>query len=162
MPSGKHRKKQRHDSRPSLRRLLTSGRRVLPDVVIVGAQRAGTTSCFRYVEQHPQVVGAIRKEVHYFDVDAKFAKGEGWYRAHFPTTRELAALERSDGLRRLVMEGTPAYMFRDYAPARMVALLPEAKLVALLRNPVDRALSNWKLGGKWGRQYAPAGSCPTS
>lgn len=149
------RKKKRHGPRPGLWRILTAARRVLPDFLVVGAQRAGTTSAYRYLVQHPQLVRPIRKEVHFFDDEEKYARGEGWYRAHFPTARELAALERQDGRRRHAIEATPAYMFRERAAERMARLLPDAKLVACLRDPVDRALSNWKLVGEWGGQYGP-------
>jgi hypothetical protein len=135
--------------------MITANRRVLPDVVIVGAQRAGTTSCFRYLTQHPQLVKPIRKEIHYFDRRENFAKGESWYRAHFPTSRKLDSLAREDSKRRFAIEATPEYMFVDYVPTRMAALIPDAKLICVLRNPVDRALSNWKLKGKWGGQFGP-------
>lgn len=139
---------------PSRWRRLTAGLRVLPDAILVGAQRAGTTSLHRYLAAHPQVMPAKRKEVHFFDVERHWRRGVGWYRAHFPTAREVARRGRElGGARPVVLEATPAYMFRADAPARLHATVPDAKLLAVLRDPVERALSNWKLAGEWGGQY---------
>lgn len=144
---------RRRYRQPSRWRRLTAPLRVLPDAILVGAQRAGTTSLHRYLVAHPQVVPAKRKEVHFFDVESHWERGVGWYRAHFPTAREVARRARDDGARRVVLEATPAYMFREQVPARMHATVPHAKLLAVLRDPVERALSNWKLAGEWGLQY---------
>lgn len=140
---------------PSRWRRLTARLRVLPDAILVGAQRAGTTSLYRYLVAHPQVMPAKRKEVHFFDVESHWRRGVGWYRAHFPTAREVARRACDDGAPRVVFEATPAYMYRDYVPARMHATIPHAKLLVVLRDPVERALSNWKLAGEWGGQYGP-------
>lgn len=143
----RNRRNKRRGPRPSAWRLWTAGGRALPDALIVGAQRAGTTSLFRYLAQHPAIATPIRKEVHYFDSEENWTRGERWYRAHFP--------RRADVPGRVVLEGTPAYMYRPDAAARMRALLPDAKLVAILRDPVERALSNWKLVAAWGGEYGP-------
>jgi hypothetical protein len=121
-------------------RRLQSSRRVLPDFLIIGAQKSGTSSLYRYLDQHPQVRGSLPKEVHYFDggleagVDA-FALGEGWYRAHFPLRAEMAD--------RLAFEASPLYLLHPLAAERIAALMPGVKLVAILRNPTDRALSHY-------------------
>ena len=115
-------------------RLATARRRSLPDVVILGAMRAGTTSLLRWLAQHPQILRSRKKEVHYFDVN--FHRGELWYRAHFPR------IEAADTGTR-ILESSPYYLFHPLAPERLAATLPEARLVALLRNPVDRALSHY-------------------
>src|SRR5262245_19881829 len=64
-------------------RLISGASRMLPELVILGAQKAGTTSLFNYLSQHPRVRPPIKKEVHYFDLN--YAKGLEWYQAHFPT-----------------------------------------------------------------------------
>ena len=72
--------------------LLETGRRIelrmrmrqdraLPDAVIIGAQKCGTSSLHNYLTQHPGVIAPLRKEVHYFDLN--YERGESWYRAHF-------------------------------------------------------------------------------
>ncbi len=130
---------------------MTAIARVLPDAIIVGAQRCGTTSFFRYMKQHPQIVTSPWKEVHYFDREVSFAKGPGWYRAHFPTRFSLARKTRADGLRRVTLEGTPAYLYRPAAAPRMAALVPNARLIVLLRDPAKRAPSNYRNAKRKGR-----------
>lgn len=120
-------------------RRLTARWRTLPDFVIIGAQRCGTTSLYNYLVDHPGVATAFMKETHFFDLH--FSKGLGWYRAHFPlvsTGRRVAGPPRP-----LVGEATPYYLFYPHAAPRLRAALPDAKLMVLLRNPVDRAYSHY-------------------
>ena len=64
-------------------RMLTASRRPLPDYLIIGAQRSGTTSLYNYLLAHPQVMPAVpSKGVHYYD--SNYARGLRWYRSHFP------------------------------------------------------------------------------
>lgn len=122
-----------------LPRHLTSGARVLPDFIIIGAQKAGTASLYNYLVQHPQVRRAARKEVHFFD--RKWHQGERWYRAFFPTTAQMTA--RPKGVRPVTGEASPYYLFHPAVPARVHALLPGVRLIALLRDPIDRAYSQY-------------------
>lgn len=110
----------------------TAGIRPLPDFLIVGAQRAGTTALYDYLRRHPAVTGPAWKEVNFFDVH--YRRGEGWYRGHFPVRSRT----------RLVGEASPSYLLHPLAPARAAALLPDVRVIALLRNPVDRALSHYR------------------
>jgi hypothetical protein len=116
-------------------RQLTSGMRGLPSVLVIGAQKAGTTSLFNYLVQHPQVRAPFVKEIHYFDLH--YAEGDSWYRSRFPLTRSL------DG-GALTLDASPYYLVHPQVPARAARLLPGVKLVVLLRNPVDRALSHYQ------------------
>jgi len=116
---------------------MTAPLRLEPSFLVVGAQRCGTTSLHRLISGHPGVApSALHKGVHYFDM--AYDKGPAWYRGHFP----LAAPAR---LRRgrlpITGESSPYYMFHPLAPARIAADLPGVKLIALLRDPVDRAYS---------------------
>lgn len=122
-------------------RLLTGPLRVLPGFIIIGAQRSGTTALFRYLSQHPCVVPALKKEVHFFDNN--YGKGINWYRAHFPlcTTRMLKK-KKEKGF--LTGEASPYYLFHPHAPRRVAERLPHVKIIALLRNPVDRAYSQYQ------------------
>lgn len=116
------------------KRLFTSPDNPLPDCLIIGAQRAGTSSLYRNLLQHPGIGGATRKEVHYFDQNHH--QGPTWYRSFFsaPAPGEPP---------RLSVEATPYYLYHPAVPARVKALLPEARFIALLRDPVERAWSDY-------------------
>ena len=114
-------------------RQWTSGMRGWPSVLLLGAQKGGTTSLFNYLVQHPQVRAPFAKEIHYFDLH--YGEGDSWYRGRFPLARNL-------GGGALTLDASPYYLVHPQAPARAARLLPEVKLIALLRNPVDRALSH--------------------
>jgi hypothetical protein len=119
----------------------TARLRALPDFLILGAQKAGTTALYSYLRRHPAILGPWWKEVSYFD--RHFARGESWYRGQFPTRAQRRLVARRTGSPTLVGEATPGYLFHPDAPERVAALLPEARLIALLRNPIDRALSHY-------------------
>ncbi len=121
--------------------LITSRSRLLPDYIIIGTQRAGTTSLYKYLVKHPAVAHALTKELRFFDLF--YDKGIGWYRSRFPSARYRSRVERTKGHRLLVGESSPDYMFHPHAPRRMAELLPDVKLILLLRNPVDRAFSHY-------------------
>lgn len=117
--------------------LLTADARLLPTFLVVGAQRAGTTSLHRALLAHPQVVGPVlHKGVHYFDVS--YTRGLRWYRAHFPLAR--VATGRAGGPP-AVFESAGYYLHHPYAPARIAETLPGVRVVAMLRDPVERAYS---------------------
>lgn len=115
----------------------TSPLRLLPAFLVVGAQRAGTTSLHRALLAHPHVVGPVfHKGVHYFDVNA--ARSLAWYRGHFP----VAAVARARvGREPAVFESSGYYMHHPFAPERIAAALPGVKAIAMLRDPVERAYS---------------------
>jgi len=127
--------------------------RLLPDFLIIGAQRAGTTSLHRYLEEHPLVCTASVKEVHYFDKHHR--RGLAWYRSFFPTRPYVRLLQRVRGGRCRVGESTPYYLFHPHAPRRVFQTLPSAKLVVLLRDPVDRAYSHYHHAIRMGLDDAP-------
>lgn len=114
----------------------TSGERGLPAFIIIGAQKAGTTSLFKYLRQHPNILPAHKKEVKFFDCN--FGRGLNWYRSHFPYASEL-----QEG--RITGEASPHYLSHPLAPQRVASILPDVKLIALLRNPVERAYSHYQL-----------------
>jgi len=114
-----------------LPRRLTAAGRTLPHYLIIGTQKGGTTSLHADLARHPAVAPALRKEPHFFDVH--WSRGPMWYRAHFP--------RQSTG--RISGEATPSYLFLPQVPARVRQLLPEVKLIVMLRHPVDRAWSHY-------------------
>ncbi|NUT42762.1 MAG: sulfotransferase [Thermoactinospora sp.] len=119
---------------------LTSGGRVLPSFLIVGAQRCGTTSLYRALAQHPLLAKPVmHKGVHYFDM--AYDRGLDWYRGHFPLTVGSALLKRRYGTRPQAFESSPYYLFHPLAGERIVRDLPGVKLIVLVRDPVERAFS---------------------
>jgi Sulfotransferase family len=133
--------------------IATAGVRPLPDFLIIGAKRSGTTSLYRWLLGHPEVLPpfpAARwlpmrsdiKGVHHFD-DARH--GTWWYRSHFPTRAARALVARRTGTARVVAgEATPYYLHHPLAAARAAALVPDARLIALVRDPVERVCSHGK------------------
>jgi hypothetical protein len=103
-----------------------------PDFLIIGAMKSGTSSLYRNLVEHPEVNPAVTKEVHYFT--KHFDRGPDWYGSQFPP-----------GPGRISGEATPTYMFHRGALDRMAAAAPNAKLIAILRNPVDRAWSHYRM-----------------
>jgi hypothetical protein len=120
-------------------RYLSAHRRRLPDFIVAGAQKSGTTSLWAYLSEHPYVEPPISKEMSYFDVN--FHRGTDWYRMHFP----LAEAAGADAPRILTGESTAYYMFHPRAPGRIAQTAPQTKIILLLRNPVDRAFSHYQL-----------------
>ncbi len=119
---------------------LTSGARVLPSFLIVGAQRCGTTSLYRALAQHPLLLKPVlHKGVHYFDV--AYSRGRSWYQGHFPLRVGAALLSGRYGCRPLAFESSPYYLFHPLAGERIAADLPGVKLIVLVRDPVERACS---------------------
>ena len=116
--------------------------RLMPDFIIVGAQKAGTTSLYNYLTRHPSVVPAQKKEVLFFGGPG-FGKGRIWYRAHFPLWAHRFYATKLCGEDFLTGEASPYYLFYPLAPRRAAEVVPNAKIVVLLRNPVDRALSHY-------------------
>ena len=127
--------------------MATVGIRPLPDFLIVGTKRGGTTSLYRYLLEHPAVLATFPsfrtlKGVHYFD--EHFARGLRWYQSHFPAEPYRALRQRNTGVRPLIGEASPNYLFHPLGAARAAGSVPRAKIIVLLRNPVDRAWSQYK------------------
>ena len=115
----------------------------MPDFLIIGAQKGGTTSALHYLSQHPQIEVAPQKEVHYFDLN--YSQGLSWYQQQFPNPNP-------DILRG---EASPYYILHPDVPRRVAADFPHIKLIALLRNPVERAISHYHHAIKEGLETLP-------
>ena len=122
-------------------RTATSHLRGFPDFVIIGAQKCGTTSLHYFVAMHPNIVPASKKEIHYFSV--RYKLGEQWYRSHFPTNLSRRYFYKKMKQKLLSGEASPTYIFYPTVPDRMKKILPDVKLIVILRNPVDRAYSQY-------------------
>jgi hypothetical protein len=134
---------------------LTSRGRMLPDFLIIGTQRGGTTSLYKYLVQHPDLSHALTKEIRFFDLN--YQRGVPWYRSRFPSQRRREATRQRRGTALMVGEASPDYLFHPLAPARVAHDLPEAKLIVLLRNPIDRAFSHYWHQFKRGHETLPFG-----
>lgn len=99
--------------------------------------RCGTTALFSYLASHPQLSPSRRKEVHYFDL--QYHRGDAWYKRQFRIDRAA-----SEDRLRLLFESSPYYMFDPRAPARIHATAPAVKLIFLLRDPIERAISHYQ------------------
>ena len=122
-------------------RRATWASRALPSFLIIGAQKCGTTSLYDYLTEHPQLWDAYIKEVHFFDGGLNpaiddFEKGESWYRANFPFKDAMEEQEHT-------FEASPLYLFNPLAPQRIHGLIPNTRLIAILRNPTERAISHY-------------------
>lgn len=114
---------------------LSGSTKALPDFIILGAQKSGTTSLYKYLSSHSQVIPPARKEIHFFDNN--FHRGVNWYRSHFPQSLEKRLRGSITG------EASPYYLYHPHAPRRIANVVPDVKLIILLRNPVDRAISHY-------------------
>lgn len=138
--------------KPALRSLrfayrrATSRQRLLPDFIIAGAQKAGSTSLFRYLAQHPGVAPTLSKEVHYFDNN--FAQGLNWYRSHFA----LSLAHRQT----LAGEASPYYLDHPLAAQRCFQTIPDVRIIFLLRDPIARTLSHYHHAVRQGFEPLPS------
>lgn len=123
-------------------RATTNSLRMTPDFIIFGTQKGGTTSLYKYLIQHPCIAPIYVKEPHFFDI--YFHKGMGWYRAHFPTSVEKYCVERFQKHDFITGEASPYYLYHPLAAKRVAKTLPHTKLIAVLRNPIDRAYSQYQ------------------
>jgi hypothetical protein len=120
--------------------LATNRARSLPSFLVIGAARSGTTTLFYYLLQHPRIAPPVTKEVNFFD--NHYGRGLAWYRAFFA----LSVAGRVTG------EATPYYLFHPAVPERVAATLPDVRLIATLRNPVDRAYSHYRKMRRHGKE----------
>ncbi len=111
------------------------GKRRFPIFLIIGAQKAGTTALHNYLCQHPLIHPAATKEIHYFSSDSLYSKGLDYYHSKFAFTNNDS----------LFLDASPSYLASDVAYRRIYEYNPEIKMIALLRDPVDRAYSAWNM-----------------
>lgn len=120
----------------------TRSLRALPDFIVIGGQRCGTTSLFKNLAEHPQVLRpGIEKGLDYYSLYPD--RGLDWYRGNFPIT-SLARLRTVRHGKPAVFEACTYYLFHPFAIERIARDLPHVKLVAMLRDPVERAFSAYK------------------
>jgi hypothetical protein len=131
----------------------TSRLRPPPDFLIFGTKRGGTTSAYFHLLEHPQVLPLFPtarflpkrrdgKGPHYFDTN--YHLGDRWYLGHFPSRLTRTRAERRLAGPVAVGEASPYYLYHPLAAERAARLVPEAKLLLFLRDPVERTHSMWK------------------
>jgi hypothetical protein len=116
--------------------------RPLPDFIVIGAMKAGTTALYAFLREHPDITGPLWKETSHFDRYG--ATGERAYRAHFPIVGRRPDV--------LVGEASPGYLFHPRVAGRVHALMPDVRLVVILRDPVARAFSHYQHALALGRE----------
>ena len=122
---------------------ITASTRVLPDFIIIGTVRSGTTSLYYNICEHPSVLQAAYDEIGFFD--SNYQLGIDWYRSMFPTNKEMKRV-RVDTGNAITGEDTPFYFWKKEAVDRIYQNIPKVKIISIFRNPVDRAYSNYNLG----------------
>jgi len=134
-------------------REYTSFLRVMPDFMIIGAKRCGTSSLYNYLIQHPSIIPAKKKEIHFFGKSkkAEYYKGIKSYRQYFPTIIQKKYIKLVTGAA-LTGEASPHYISNPLIVERIYKTLPDIKLIYILRNPVDRAYSHYRLDSRKGRE----------
>jgi len=116
--------------------------RALPDFIIIGVQKGGTSTLFEYLKQHPCIKTSVFKEVHYYDFH--YSKGIKWYKSFFPFNKKDKHI--------LYGEASPYYFFHPLVPERVFKDNSNIKLILLLRDPVDRAYSHYQMERRKGRE----------
>jgi len=121
---------------------LNRKERLVPSFIIIGAARAGTTSLYAYLNSHPNVLPAAKKETVFFNY--AYHSNLDWYKMYFPTISEREKIKKQKGIQRVITgEATPSYLIDPLVPKRISEMLPNVKLIVLLRNPIERALSHY-------------------
>ena len=113
----------------------------LPDFLVIGPQKSGTTALYQYISDHPQVYPASQKEIFFFDLKYKF--GIDWYKSHFPVFPEKHFISG---------EASATYFNSKVTPQRIAELLPDIKLIFILRDPVERAISDYHMKVRDGQE----------
>ena len=123
---------------------------VLPDFLILGSGRCGTTSLVElYLRSNSNIIPSNNNEIFFFDIH--YNKTLNWYRLFFPTYLKKY-IRKISGKKTLVCDATGNYFFHPYAPKRIKKILPDVKLILMMRNPVERTISQYRTQVRHGRQ----------
>ena len=116
---------------------------ILPNFLIIGVQKAGTTSIYNYLQEHPQVFMSKVKETNFLEKDWENLPPEQQNKNGIVTVEKYAELFRDVKNEKAIGEASPNYLFHyESSAARIKKYVPEAKLIVVLRNPVERAYSD--------------------
>jgi len=128
---------------------ITASSRVLPNFIIIGTVRSGSTSLYYNLCEHPSIIPAAYDEIGFFD--SNFHLGLNWYRSMFPTEKEMKRIKEKTKFA-ITGEDTPFYFWKKETVDRITKAIPNSKLIVIFRNPVDRAYSNYYLGIRAGTE----------
>ncbi len=112
--------------------------KALPSFFILGAQKAGTSSLFKYIAAHPSIDAPVDKEINFFTHDQLYSHGQNWYSQQFLVKRSLKGPH-------ITFEATPEYLYYPFISERIFKMIPNPRFIVMLRNPVDRAFSAWNM-----------------
>jgi len=115
----------------------------LPNYLIIGAAKCGTSSLHEYLMQHPCVGKVLTKQLHFFD--RYFERGPNWYKVCLPFTWKKFYVEQFLKKNFATGEATAHYINHPLAPKRVQEILPNVKIIVMLRNPIDRAYSHYQM-----------------
>jgi hypothetical protein len=121
---------------------------VLPNFLVIGAAKSGTTSLYRYLRDHPEVFMAQSKELKFFSSKSRWRLGQSWYARQFEAAAGAVA----------VGEASPSYTrypLHDGVPERVAQVIPDARLVYLVRHPIERMRSHYLHRVLQGKEHAP-------
>jgi hypothetical protein len=107
---------------------------VLPNLLVIGAAKCGTTSLHAYLAEHPEISMSAEKELDFFVPEKNRGRSLGWYESQF------------DPVARVRGESSPSYTAHPFyagVPARIRALIPHVRMVYLVRDPIERTISHW-------------------
>lgn len=122
-------------------RLITSPLRRFPNFIIIGSAKSGTSSLYDYIVQHPEIdilpnyKRRLPKEKEIYFFDENFSLGKFWYKSNFSFTF----------LKKQMGEANPNYLYHPSVPNRIQKTIPNCKFIVILRNPVDRAYSDYQM-----------------
>ncbi|MDH2428938.1 sulfotransferase [Sphaerisporangium sp. TRM90804] len=133
--------------------MATAGVRPDPDFLLIGAKRGGSTSLYYALLDHPRIIPLFpaagllpkanhTKGVHFFD--SNYTRGMRWYRSHLPSRVTRSRAARRAGGSVVVGEGSPYYLHHPLAARRAYENVPNARILLILRDPVERTFSHYR------------------
>lgn len=123
---------------------------VLPNFLIIGAPRSGTSSLYYYLTQHPSISSCKIKEPNYFAM--YYDRSLDWYRTFFPTVWSKSRYEKKQKRKFVTGEASTQYYWHPHVPNRVKEVLPDVKLIMLLRNPAERSFSQYNMEVRHGHE----------
>lgn len=129
---------------------LTGTFHILPSFLIIGAKKSGTTSLYLNLVKHPEVVPSFTKEINYFN--KYYYKSLNWYRSNFPLKLYQRWNNSVHNKQLISGEATPTYIYHPHVPKRVKQVNPNMKIIAVLRNPIERAFSHYQMEVRHGNE----------